>query len=122
MEARVPKWPSQVQPLNASQLPDVLSGSRIVAIHCWASWNGYDYQLAQMMSETIERFESTTDFYALDIEDALNVELLTSWAILNVPALVIFRGKERVAAIWMQRETVEQFRKRVEDCLAKVSA
>jgi hypothetical protein len=118
-EERVPNWPSQVQPVNASQLPDVLSRSRIVAIHCWASWNGYDYQLAQTMSGIIQRFESTTDFYALDIEDALNVELLTNWAILNVPAFVIFRDKKQVAAIWMQRETVEQFRNRVEDCLAK---
>lgn len=118
----MPKWPSQVLTLNASELPDVLSNSRIVAIHCWASWSGYDHQLAQMMPEMIDRFGSMTHFYALDIEDASNAKLLTTWAILNVPAFVIFRDKKQVAAIWMEREPVEQFRKRVEDCLAKASA
>src|SRR5688500_12584713 len=101
----MPKWPSQVQPLTASQLPRALSSPRLVAIHCWASWNGYDYQLAQQLRETVERFHSTTDFYTMDTEDASNVELIASWSILNVPAFVIFRDTKEVATIWMHRET-----------------
>jgi hypothetical protein len=117
----MPKWPSPVQPLTASQLPLALSSPRLVAIHCWASWNGYDYQLAQQLRETVERFQSTTDFYTMDVEDASNVELIANWSLLNVPAFVIFRDTKQVAAIWMGQETVEQFRNRVEECLGKAA-
>jgi hypothetical protein len=77
--------------------------------------------LAQQLRETVERFQSTTDFYTMDIEDASNVELIASWSILNVPAFVIFQDTKQVAVIWMGQETVEQFRNRVEECLGKAA-
>jgi thiol-disulfide isomerase/thioredoxin len=111
----VPIWPSQVRALIAPELPLALAGSHLVGIHCWASWNGYDYKFADMLQSTMKKF--VIDVFAMDVEHASNIELIASWGITNVPAFVIFQEEIRVATLWMQLETLADFRQRVENWL-----
>jgi len=117
----VPKWPSQVRPLTGPGLPKSLSGQRLVGIHCWASWNGHDYEFADKLRLTEKRFTPVLDLYSMDVEHAGNVELIANWGILNVPAFVIFRDGSRVATFWMQRESVADFQQRIHDWLASAA-
>lgn len=109
------KWPPQFQPLTASGLQRALASPRVVGIHCWASWNGHDHAFVLGLSLTAERFKSTVDFYALDVQDSLNLDVIAEWGIPNVPAFVVFRQGVRLSRIWMELESTDEFRQRVED-------
>ncbi len=115
----MPSWPQEVRPINASQLPLILLRPKVIAVHCWASWNGHDCELARQLAHSVKRFKDTVDFYQMDIEDPINVDLIASWDIRNVPAFVVYRNSSLITALWQQLETIDQFLKRVEAILAK---
>lgn len=114
-------WPAQFKPLTASQLPQAISGSRIVAIHVWAPWNVHDLKLQPLLGEIVERFGSTTDFYTVNTDEEASLELTTSWRITNVPAFVIYRDTTHVATFYMRGATVEEYRDRLNDYLASMT-
>ncbi len=114
-------WPAEFKPLTAAQLPQAISGSRIVAVHVWAPWNVHDLKLQPLLGEIVERFGSTTDFYTVNTDEEASLELTTTWRITNVPAFVIYRGMTHVATFYMRGATVEEYRDRVNDYLASMT-
>jgi hypothetical protein len=57
------KW---LKPLTASELPRLLETNKVVVVHCWALWNGYDRQFRAAVRSLEPAFGESVDFYALD--------------------------------------------------------
>ncbi len=113
----MPEYPGQLQSMTESDLQRALASPRIVGIHCWADWNGYDYQLADQLPLMTGRFTSFVDFYAIDTGLPANVDALSRWSVLNVPAFVFLRNEEHLVTLYMQQESTSEFMLRVQDWL-----
>jgi hypothetical protein len=114
-------WPSQVQSITALELAPILASPRIVGIHCWADWNGYDYEFADRLRLTAAKFGTLIDLYAINTEHGSNVDVLATWGVCNIPAFVIFRDGIRLTTICMERESVAEFQQRVDDRLCALT-
>lgn len=118
----MPKYPGQLRSITVSGLEQACGSPRIVGIHCWACWNGYDYQLADRLPLITERFASFIDFYAMDTELLGSMDALARWSVLNVPAFVFLRKEAHLATLWMQQESLSEFLLRVQDWLIEAVA
>jgi hypothetical protein len=116
----MPKWPSQVQPLTARSLPAALASPRLVGIHCWAAWNGHDYEFAEQSRLILEGTACGMDLYSMDIGDNSNTPLMAAWEVLNVPAFIVFHQGKRLKTFFQCRESVAEFRHRIQHWLEKV--
>jgi thioredoxin-like negative regulator of GroEL len=111
------QWPSDVRLLTASALPEVLTATRLVGIHCWASWNAHDYEFARELGTLSQGAACGMDLYAMDAEEGPNALLLVEWGVLNVPAFVIFQRGRRLRTFYQGRESVRELRQRIEHWL-----
>ncbi len=118
-ESDVPEWPARAQLLTSAELPQAVDTSDVVGIHCWADWNGHDYEFAKRLKLTTERFPNLVLF---TMEIGSNADRMADWQILNVPAFVIFRDGTRLATLWMEHESVTEFQQRIENSLVNASA
>jgi hypothetical protein len=91
----------------------VVSSHALVGIHCWASWNQYDYLFAQEFPIIAQACQDSIDLYALDVEDQENRPLPEEWHVLNVPAFVVYSQGVFVRTFYMGRETVIDLRERI---------
>jgi hypothetical protein len=82
-------WPRSPA-VAADGLPQVLAVRRVVVIHCWAEWNGYDKRLDATIASIRGRYEDSIAFYAMDIDLSENYAFCAQHGVLNVPALVCF--------------------------------
>jgi hypothetical protein len=116
----MPTWPSNVKPLLVSELSRALDSPRLVGIHCWAHWSQHDHEFARWLAVIATRYAGLIDLYAMDSENAANVDQIASWGIMNLPAFVVFRGEGWLDTLWMGGEAAE-FQQRVERCLVKLT-
>ena len=97
-------WHPTTPAITAEELPGALQCHRVVVVHFWAVWNGYDRQMdAQLQAERTE-FEEQIAFFSLDTdvmtEDTR--DLLQECRVLNLPALGCFiHGRHHETVIGM---------------------
>lgn len=82
-----PSWPLG-ESVTAEELPAILARHRLVIIHCWAIWNGYDKQMAGMLYKLRPIYQDRISFFAMDADHENNAPFLRTHDVLNVPALV----------------------------------
>jgi thiol-disulfide isomerase/thioredoxin len=93
-------WPRSPA-VTAEGLPNVFAVRRVVVIHCWAEWNGYDMWLDATIDSIRGQYEDRVAFYALDVDLVDNHAFCAQHGVLNVPALVCFiNGKWHETSIW----------------------
>jgi thiol-disulfide isomerase/thioredoxin len=90
-----PSWRPTLPPVDAETLPGLLAEHRVVVLHCWAAWNGYDRQMDAVLRGLVPLFAGQVVFYSLNTDLEAGWPLLRVWGVLNLPALVCLIDGDR---------------------------
>lgn len=61
-----------------------------LVVHFWATWNGYDRQMAAVLSNVNDRLHGWIDLRSCDVDAPDNVLWAKSLGIRTVPTVVVF--------------------------------
>jgi len=82
------------QPSTTRVLPDefdeVVAGHNVAVFHFYASWNGYDVTMDQMLREIADTYKDRIFIGSIDTDDRENYEKCKELRILNLPAIAAF--------------------------------
>src|SRR3954452_1929545 len=88
------RWQPPSPPVTAANLAVTLSSNRVVVIHFWAGWNGYDRPYAATLAGIESEFQGQITFQSAVVDDPELWPFYRECEVLNVPALGLFvRGK-----------------------------
>ncbi len=76
---------------------EVLEADLPVVVDFWAEWCGPCKMIAPMLEELADEFAGKIKFVKVDTEE--NFETPSSYGILSLPTLLVFKGGERVDQI-----------------------
>lgn len=110
--------------LRSTDVPRVLASKKLVAVHCWAAWNGHDRLFANDLWNVLPDYSDRVDFYSFDVEAEGSAPYTLDWDVRNVPAFVgFFKGQRLETSYGMYRkppmenqirETLDRWLKRSE--------
>ena len=75
----------------------VLKADLPVLVDFWAEWCGPCHQIAPILDRLAEEYDGKIKFVKVDTEE--NFETPSSYGILSLPTLLVFKGGERVDQI-----------------------
>ena len=85
--------------VDITEIERRIAASENVLVRCTAAWNSrLDNELERWLAE-ISIDGAPIQTLRLDVDDSRAWEALLSWRVLNIPALVFFRGGNRVETI-----------------------
>ncbi len=76
---------------------EVLNADFPVVVDFWAEWCGPCKVIAPILEELANEYEGKIKFVKVDTEE--NFETLSTYGILSLPTLLVFKGGERVDQI-----------------------
>jgi len=98
-------WYTKDSEIPFSHLDEIISGTSHLLIHVWAGWNGVDGIQIEELKKWGVVFEDHMTIRSINVDQKEFREILRSWKISNVPALVFFRdGKHMKTVSHLLRE------------------
>jgi len=94
--------------LTQATLEDFVQANRFAVVHFWASWNGYDVRMKNILaSEVPEELSRVVAIGRLDTERTEHHDLCRRYEIRNLPFLTFYREGLLVETLTGLRESVE---------------
>ncbi len=96
-------------PLTSDGFDAFVVSHKLVVVHFWARWNGYDAEMTRLLEEEAP---AQIQFGAVDTDQRENWELCTRLDIRNLPFLAFYREGALVATLTgvQKDKTLDQLR------------